>query len=65
MLPHRRSTLWQAADAKVEDLGKSVLNYPVDVTYTGHCTGTKAFGVLKSVMGDQIREMRTGSYFEV
>ncbi|MFH0799377.1 MAG: MBL fold metallo-hydrolase [Pseudomonadota bacterium] len=50
---------------EVEDLGKSVLNYPVDVTYTGHCTGTKAIGVLKGVMGERLREIRTGSSFEV
>lgn len=51
--------------SEVEDLGKSVLNYPVDMTYTGHCTGTKAFEVLKSVMGSQIAEIKTGSVFEV
>jgi len=50
---------------EVEDLGKSVLDYPVDVTYTGHCTGTKAFGVLKGVMGERLKEIRTGNSFEV
>lgn len=50
---------------EVENIGKSVLNYPVEVTYTGHCTGTKAYKVLKSVMGDRIQDMRTGSCFEV
>ncbi|MFO8083660.1 MAG: MBL fold metallo-hydrolase [Desulfobacterales bacterium] len=50
---------------KVEDLGRSVLNYPVDETYTGHCTGKKAFEVLKSVMGDRITDIRTGSVFEI
>jgi 7,8-dihydropterin-6-yl-methyl-4-(beta-D-ribofuranosyl)aminobenzene 5'-phosphate synthase len=49
----------------VEDIGKAVLNYPVEVTYTGHCTGKKAFNVLKSVMGDRIKDMRTGSSFEL
>ncbi|MCJ7685036.1 MAG: MBL fold metallo-hydrolase [Desulfobacteraceae bacterium] len=50
---------------EVENLGKSILNYPIDVTYTGHCTGTKAFGVLKSVMAEKISDFRTGSCFEV
>ena len=49
----------------VENLGKSVLNYPVEITYTGHCTGKKAFNVLKSVMGDRIKDMRTGSSFNI
>ncbi len=49
----------------VENLGKSVLNYPVEVTYTGHCTGKKAFNILKSVMGDRIKDMQTGSSFDI
>lgn len=49
----------------VEDLAKLVLDYPIDRTYTGHCTGTKAFAVLKSVMGERITDLRTGSCFEV
>jgi len=50
---------------QVEELGKSVLNYPVEMTYTGHCTGTKAFEVLKSVMGNQLTDIKTGSCFEI
>jgi 7,8-dihydropterin-6-yl-methyl-4-(beta-D-ribofuranosyl)aminobenzene 5'-phosphate synthase len=50
---------------EVADLGKAVRDYPVGVTYTGHCTGTKAFAVLKGVMGEQLQDMHTGSYFEV
>ncbi len=50
---------------EVEALARSVLNYPIDVTYTGHCTGTKAFRILAGVMGERIRDMQTGSCFEV
>ena len=49
----------------VRDLARSILDYPVEVTYTGHCTATQAFGVLKSVMGDRITEIETGSRFDV
>jgi len=51
--------------SEVKNLGKSVLDYPIEVTYTGHCTGKKAFEVLKSVMGDKIRDLRTGACFDV
>jgi 7,8-dihydropterin-6-yl-methyl-4-(beta-D-ribofuranosyl)aminobenzene 5'-phosphate synthase len=51
--------------SEMENLGKSVLNYPIEVTYTGHCTGKKAFGILKSVMGDKIKDIQTGSCFEI
>jgi len=50
---------------EVQELAKSVLDYPVEMTYTGHCTGANAFGVLKSVMGDRIIDIQTGSCFEV
>lgn len=50
---------------EVEDLGRAVLNYPIEMTYTGHCTGTKAFGVLNAVMGEHITDIQTGSCFEV
>jgi 7,8-dihydropterin-6-yl-methyl-4-(beta-D-ribofuranosyl)aminobenzene 5'-phosphate synthase len=49
----------------VENIGKSILNYPVEVTYTGHCTGKKAFNILESVMGDRIKDMPTGSSFDI
>ena len=50
---------------EVESLARSVLNYPIEMTYTGHCTGTKAFRVLKAVMGERITDIQTGSCFEV
>jgi 7,8-dihydropterin-6-yl-methyl-4-(beta-D-ribofuranosyl)aminobenzene 5'-phosphate synthase len=50
---------------EVEDLGRALLNYPIDEAYTGHCTGEKAFRVLKGVMGDNLIDMHTGSRFEV
>ena len=46
---------------EVEALGRAVLDYPVDIAYTGHCTGAKAFAVLKGVMGEQLQDMHTGS----
>jgi 7,8-dihydropterin-6-yl-methyl-4-(beta-D-ribofuranosyl)aminobenzene 5'-phosphate synthase len=50
---------------EVEELAKSVLNYPIEMTYTGHCTGTKAFLILKDVMGERITDIQTGSCFEI
>jgi 7,8-dihydropterin-6-yl-methyl-4-(beta-D-ribofuranosyl)aminobenzene 5'-phosphate synthase len=50
---------------EVEELAAEILNYPIGVTYTGHCTGPKAFAILKNVMGDRIQDLRTGSSVEV
>lgn len=46
-------------------IGRALLDYPVDMTYTGHCTCDKAYSVLKSVMGGRLAEIRTGSVIEV
>jgi 7,8-dihydropterin-6-yl-methyl-4-(beta-D-ribofuranosyl)aminobenzene 5'-phosphate synthase len=54
-----------ASKSEVEELAKSVLNYPIEKTYTGHCTGTKAFLILKDVMGERIMDIQTGSCFDV
>lgn len=51
--------------SEVEGLARSILDYPIETTYTGHCTCAKAFKILKSVMGERIIDMRTGSRFEV
>ena len=48
----------------VADIGQSVLEQGVETTYTGHCTGTRAFDVLRGAMGDRVREIRTGSRLE-
>ena len=48
----------------VTDMGQSVLDHGVETTYTGHCTGNKAFDVLHGVMGNRVREIHTGSRIE-
>jgi 7,8-dihydropterin-6-yl-methyl-4-(beta-D-ribofuranosyl)aminobenzene 5'-phosphate synthase len=52
-------------EAVVAGVGRSVLEHGVGVTYTGHCTGTKAFEVLRGVMGNRIAEIHTGSRLEI
>ncbi len=50
---------------EVEQLANGILSYPVAHTYTGHCTGGKAFAVLKPVMGDRLTDLVTGLSFEL
>jgi 7,8-dihydropterin-6-yl-methyl-4-(beta-D-ribofuranosyl)aminobenzene 5'-phosphate synthase len=57
--------LMAGSRSEVEKLAEAVLKYPVEMTYTGHCTGMKAFSVLKGVMGDRIADIQTGSCFEI
>ena len=49
----------------VTKLAKDILNFPVDRFYTGHCTGEKAYRVLKETMGDKLQYLPTGSSIQV
>ncbi|EAS43215.1 MBL fold metallo-hydrolase [Photobacterium profundum] len=45
---------------EIEVLGQTLLSYPIDKLYTGHCTGMKAYGILKGVLGDRLEYLPTG-----
>lgn len=49
----------------IKDLGLALLQYPIDKLYTGHCTGKKAYGLLKEVLGDRLEAIPTGSCIRV
>ena len=39
-------------------------NYPETRFYTSHCTGDSVFGIMKSVMGEQLQSFRCGTVIE-
>nr|NJM03964.1 MBL fold metallo-hydrolase [Desulfobacula sp.] len=45
---------------EVRAMGKELLKYPVERVYTGHCTGKKAYRVLKEAMGQRLEYFPTG-----
>lgn len=49
----------------VENIGRKLMEYPIERVFTGHCTGRKAYHILKSVMGDRVEYFATGSSVEV
>lgn len=51
--------------AEIADLGRTMQSLPVDMYWTGHCTGDKAFGVLKGVLGDRLAAIQTGTRITV
>ncbi len=51
--------------ADVEELGKTLLMYPIEEIYTGHCTGPKAYRILKKVLGTKLQYFATGDSVKV
>ncbi|MFZ5905799.1 MAG: MBL fold metallo-hydrolase [Nitrospirota bacterium] len=51
--------------SEIQRLAKKILEYSVQSVYTGHCTGQKAFVVLKGVLGEKLQHLHTGTVFEI
>ncbi len=49
----------------VEVLGRGIMQYPVGRVYTGHCTGTKGYRILKDVMGEKVQYLPAGGQVEI
>ena len=51
--------------SEVEAIGREMLSRSITTVFSGHCTGEKAFAVLKDVMGETLQSFSTGSTAEV
>ena len=49
----------------VAAIGKKLLEYPIEKVYTGHCTGRKAYPILKEFMGNRVEYFATGCSVEL
>lgn len=43
----------------VHEIGKKLMEYPIEKVYTCHCTGEKAYNILKEVMEDKLEYFTT------
>lgn len=50
--------------SEIQDIAREMLNYPVKSIYTGHCTGQKAYAVLKRVLGEKLQHLHTGTIIQ-
>jgi len=50
---------------QVEDLGRSILGFSPGKVYSAHCTGAKAYRVLRGVMGDTLEPFHTGTVLDL
>lgn len=54
---------WEPEDG-VNQIGRALLESDIPEIYTGHCTGDKAYAVLRSVLGDRLHKLHTGLKLE-
>jgi len=52
-------------EASVRQIGRMLLDRGIGRTYTGHCTGARAFRTLKAVMGSAVDCLATGSRIQI
>ena len=57
--------LTSGTKSEVRDLGQKIRECVPGHVFTGHCTGSHAFPILKDVMGDKLDSLSTGHFAEV
>lgn len=46
--------------AEAEQIARDILDYGIKKTYTMHCTGPRAYAIMKNVMGDRLEYLASG-----
>ncbi len=57
--------LFCLADDDVRSLAERLRNLDVQKIYTGHCTGDRAFAILRDVLGDKVEQIYSGMNIEI
>lgn len=52
--------LYEKPKKEVRELAKRIKNTGIQEVYTGHCTGKKAYRVLKEELGDMVHQLNVG-----
>lgn len=56
--------LFNKSENYVKNFAERVLKTDIRYIYTGHCTGEKAFEILKSELGDKVQQLKAGLVME-
>ena len=57
--------LFRSTEADVKALAEKIKSTRTEKIVTGHCTGEKAFDILKDILGSRAEQMTSGYVFEV
>ena len=50
---------------EVRKLAQSIKDTGIEEVYTGHCTGMKAYDILKEELGDKVHQLSAGMKIEL
>ncbi|MBR4348475.1 MAG: MBL fold metallo-hydrolase [Fibrobacter sp.] len=57
--------LFRYPDERVRAFAERLRDLDVQKIYTGHCTGDRAYGILRDVLGERAEQMHTGMTIEI
>lgn len=57
--------LFRSSEQQVRHLAERIKDTGIQHIITGHCTGEKAFGILKEELSDKVEQLWTGMTFEI
>lgn len=57
--------LYKSGDVDVISLAQRIKDTGIEKIYTGHCTGDRAFGILKNELGEKAEELFAGKVIEL
>ena len=60
-----KSTSTADSENDIRNIAATIDQYLVGMVYTGHCTSDKAYDILKSVLGEKMQRLHTGSVLQI
>ena len=57
--------LFESADSEVVALAERIKATGIEQIYTGHCTGKKAYSILKESLGEKCSQLSVGLVIEL
>ncbi len=57
--------LYRSSENEVRSLAARIKETGIEKIYTGHCTGDKAFAILKEALGEKAEQLRVGLEIEI
>ena len=56
--------LHNKSEKYVREISERIRRTGVEEIFTGHCTGDKAYGIMREELGDRVHQLRTGLQME-